>query len=120
VTLEIYLELYNENWIMKFKPQKFQDLISTMALELHKNIAPINWDKFCKMTARLPYFLCQNYTLDVFPLSFFLLGILMYFFFLIFYNTFKKSNPEFQKFSVITEIAINRNSQHVFKKTEET
>jgi len=39
VTLQIYLELYNANWIMKFKPQKVQDLISTMALELHKNIS---------------------------------------------------------------------------------
>jgi len=56
VTLQIYLELYNANWIMKFKPHKFQDPISTMALELHKNIAPINWDKFFKITARLPYF----------------------------------------------------------------
>ena len=36
MTLQIYLELYNANWIMKFKPQKVQDLISTMALELHK------------------------------------------------------------------------------------
>ena len=56
---------------MKFKPNKVQDLISTMALELHKNIAPINRDKFCKITASLMYFLCQNYTLDVFHLSFF-------------------------------------------------
>jgi len=37
VTLQIYLELYKANWIMKFKPQKVQDLISTMELELHKN-----------------------------------------------------------------------------------
>jgi len=59
VNLQIYLELYNANWIMKFKPQKVQDLISTMALEL-------------------------------------------------------------QKFLVSKEIAINRNSQHVFKKIEET
>ena len=51
---------------------------------------------------------------------FFVLGILMYFFFLIFYNTLKNSNPEFQKFPVNKEIAINRNSQHVCKKTEET
>jgi len=68
MTLQIYLELYNANWIMKFKPKKVEDLISTMALELLKNIAPINWDKFFKITARLPYFLCQNYTLDVFHL----------------------------------------------------
>jgi len=71
VTLQIYLELYNAKWNLKIKPQKVQDLIATMALELHKNIAPINWDKFCKITASLPYFLCQNYTLDVFHLSFF-------------------------------------------------
>ena len=71
VTLQIYLELYNANWIMKFKPQKVQDLIQTMALELHKSITPINWDKFCKITSRLSYFLCKNYTLDVFHLSFF-------------------------------------------------
>ena len=66
VTLQIYLELYNANWIMNFKPQKFQYLISTMALKLHKNSKPINCDKFCKITARLPYFFRQNYTLDVF------------------------------------------------------
>ena len=72
MTLQIYLELYNANWIMKFKPQKVQDLISTMALELHKNSKPINCDKFCKSTARLLYFFRQNYTLDVFHLSFFL------------------------------------------------
>ena len=72
VTLQIYLELYNANWIMKFKPQKVQDLISTMALELHKNSKPNSCDKFFKITARLPYFLCQNYTLDVFHLSYFL------------------------------------------------
>jgi len=70
VTLQIYLQLKKANWIMTFKPLKFQDLISTMALESHKNIAPINFDKFCKITASLPYFLCQNYTLDVFDLSF--------------------------------------------------
>jgi len=71
-TLQIYLELKKANWIIKFKPMKVQDLISTMALESHKNRAPINFDKFCKITATLPYFLCQNYTLDVFDLSFFL------------------------------------------------
>jgi len=71
VTLQIYLELKKSNWIMKFKIMKVKDLISTMALKSHKNIAPINCDKFCKITATLPYFLCQNYTLDVFDLSFF-------------------------------------------------
>ena len=56
VTSQIYLELYKANWIMKLEPQKVQDLISTMALELHKNSKPINCDKFSKITARLPYF----------------------------------------------------------------
>jgi len=70
VTLQIYLDLKKSNWIIKFKPKKFQDLISTMALESHKNSAPINCDKFLKITTTLPYFLCQNYTLDVFDLSF--------------------------------------------------
>jgi len=116
VTLQIYLELYNANWIMKFKPQKVQDLISTVALELHKKSKLINCDKFCKMTARLPYFLCQNYTLDVFHLSF----ILYLEFWCTFFYTLKNSNPEFQKFPVSKEIAINRNSLHVFKKTKET
>jgi len=72
VTLQIYLEQKKSNWIMKFKPMKVQDLISTMALESHKNSAPINCDKFFKITATLLYFLCQNYTPDVFHLSFFL------------------------------------------------
>ena len=58
VTLQIYLELKKSNWIMKFKIMKVKDLISTMALELLKNIVPINWDKFCKITARLPNFFC--------------------------------------------------------------
>ena len=70
VTLHIDLELKKWNWIMKFKPMKFQDLISTMDLESHKNSAPINCDKFCKITATFPYFLCQNYPQDVFDLSF--------------------------------------------------
>ena len=51
---------------------RFKDLSSTMALELLKNSKPINWDKFSKITARLPYFFRQNYTLFVFDLSFFL------------------------------------------------
>jgi len=72
VTLQIYLELKKSNWIMKFKPMKFKDLISTMALESHKNSAPITCDKFCKIIATLPYFLYHNYTLYVFHLSFFL------------------------------------------------
>jgi len=80
VTLQIYLELKKSNWIMKFKPMKVQDLISTIALESYKNIAPINCDNFCKITATLPYFLCQNYTLDIFDLSFFLFQILTYLF----------------------------------------
>jgi len=121
VTLHIYLELKKANWIMKFKPMKVQDLISTMALESHKNSAPINFDKFCKITASLPYFLCQNYTLDVFHLSFFLYLEFWYTsFFYFFCNTLKNSNPEFHNFPVITENVINRNSQHIFKKTEET
>jgi len=62
VTLHIYLELYNANWIMKLKPQKVQDLFSTMALELHKNNKPINCDKFCKITTRLPYFFSAEIT----------------------------------------------------------
>ena len=69
--LQIYLELYKANWIMKLEPHKVQDLISTMALELHKNSKPINCDKFCKIAARLLYFFRQNYTLNVFHLSFF-------------------------------------------------
>ena len=86
MTLQIYLELYDANWIMKFKPQKVQDLISTMALELLKNIVPINWDKFCKITARLPNFFCvpELHTERISFIIFFVLGILMYFFFLIF------------------------------------
>ena len=65
-----------------------------MELELHKNIAPINWDKFCKITARLPYFFVPElHTGRISFIIFFVLGILMYFFFLLFYNTFKNSNP---------------------------
>jgi len=45
---------------MKFKAQKVQDLISTMALELLKNIAPINWDKFFKITVSLLYVFVQE------------------------------------------------------------
>jgi len=51
---------------------KFQDLISAMELESHKNIVPINFDKFFKITATLLYFMYQNYTLDVLYLSYFL------------------------------------------------
>ena len=83
VTLQIYLELYNANWIMKFKLQKVQDLISTMALELHKNSKPINCDKFCKITARLPYFFVPElHTGRISFIIFFEVGILMYFFFI--------------------------------------
>ena len=56
VTSQIYLELYKANLIIKLEPQKFQDLISKMALELHKNSKPINCGKVCKITARLSYF----------------------------------------------------------------
>ena len=37
-------------------------------------------------------------------------------FFLLFYNTLKNTNPEFQKFPMSKSIAINRNSKHVFRK----
>jgi len=106
---------------MKFKPMKVQDRISTMALESHKNIAPINCDKFFKITATLPYFCARitHWTYLIYHF-FFLFGILTHFFFLLFCNTLKNSNAEFHNFPVITEILINPNSQHIFKKTEET
>jgi len=101
VTSQIYLELYKANWNMKLEPQKVQDLISTMTLELHKNSKPINCDKFGKITARLPYFFSAELPTErISFIIFFVLGILMYFFFLLFYNTLKNSNLEFQKFPV--------------------
>ena len=48
VTLKIYAKLNKANWKLKFKPQKVQDLISNLALELHQNSAPINCDNFSK------------------------------------------------------------------------
>ena len=42
-----------------------------MALKLLKKSKPINLDKFSKITARLPCFFRQNYTLFFFYLSFF-------------------------------------------------
>ena len=91
-----------------------------MALELHKNSKPINCDKFCKITARTVFLSPELHTGRISFIIFFVLGILLYFFFLLFYNTLKNSNPKFQKLPVSKEIVINRNSQHVFKKTEET
>jgi len=88
-----------------------------MALELLKNSKPINYDKFCKITARLLYFFRQNYTLFVFYLSYFLyFEFWSTYFFLLFYNTLTNSNPEFQKFPVSKSITIRQNSQHVLRK----
>jgi len=99
VTLQIYLELYNANWIMKFKPHRVQDLISTMALELHKQVSQLIVINFAKS---LPdyriFFSPELHTGRISFITFFVLVILMYFFFLLFYNTLKNSNPEFQNF----------------------
>jgi len=38
VTLQIYLELDNANWNLKFKPLKLQAVISIWALESPKNV----------------------------------------------------------------------------------
>ena len=119
---QIVLDVHWFNWndikrtgLWNFN-HKLQDLISKMALELLKNSKPINWDKFFKIAARLPYFFRQNCTLFVFYLSFFLLWIFEYFFFLLFSNTLKNTNPEFQNFPVSKSIAIRKNSKHVFRK----
>ena len=63
VTSKIYLERYNANWNLKFKPLKLQDVISLWALESHKNSIPINCDKFPKITATWLFFQSQNFTL---------------------------------------------------------
>jgi len=109
-----------QNGIWKLNHRKFKILSQQWHwnyTKILRQLIGINFVKslpvYCIFCARITHW-------TYFIYNFFVLGILMYFFFLLFYNTFKNSNPEFQKFSVITEIAINRSSQHIFKKTEET
>ena len=71
VTLQIYLELYNAKWIMKFKPQQVKILSQQWHWNYTKTVSQLIVINFVKSLPE-PYFYRQNYTLDVFHLSFFL------------------------------------------------
>ena len=88
VTLKIYAKLNKANWKLKFKPQKVQDPISNLALELHQNSVSINCDKFFKITAASLFFQSQNFTLYTYLIyHFFVFCFFLYFFFSLFCTT---------------------------------
>ena len=117
VTLQIYLELDNAKWNLKFKPLKLQDVISIWALESHTNSIPINCDNFFKITAHHRFSRVIIFALCTYLIyHFFLLGILIHFFLSLYFNTSNYINPQFQIFSPTIVIFINENSQHSFIK----
>ena len=100
--------------------RKFKILSQQGHWNYTKTVSQIIAINFAKSLPDYRIFSAELHTERISFIFFFVLGILMYFFFLLFNNTLKNSNPEFQKFPVSKLIAINRNSQHVFKKTGET
>jgi len=81
-----------------------------------KKVYQLTVINFRKSLPHHRYLESEFYTLFVFHLSFFVFGILIHFFFLLFCKTSNYINPEFQNFYPTIVIRINENSQHNFRK----
>ena len=90
--------------------RKFKILSQQWQWNYTKTVSQLIVIKFAKSLPNYRIFFAKLHTGRISFIIFFVLGILMYFFFLLFYNTLKNSNPEFQRFPVSKEISINRNS----------
>jgi len=102
--------------LWNFNHRKFKILAQQWHWNYSKKVSQLIVINFLKSLPDYRIFFSRIAHFLYFIYHIFLLWIFEYFFFLLFYNTLKNTNPEFQKFPVSKSIAINRNSEHVCRK----
>ena len=125
--MQTVLDVHWFNWndikrtrLRNFKHRKFKILAQQWHWNYSKTVSQLIEINFLKSLPDYRIFLDRIAHFLFLIYHFFVLWILKYLFFLLFYNTLKNTNPEFQKFPVSKSIAINRKSKHVFRKIEES
>ena len=123
--MQTVLDVHWFNWndiewtgLWNFNHTNFKILTQKWHWNYAKTVSQLIEIKFSKSLPDYCIFSAEMYTFCILFIIFCVLWIFEYFFFWIFSNTLKITNPEFQNFPVSKSIVIRKNSKHVFRNRE--